>query len=486
MKNLIPIVLLSLLPTFLDAQMTSFVKQFSGHTDKEVTEMIELPNKDLLVINKESTSPSGSKIQSKLYVLKENGALKDSIIFVDSLKSLTVLKIIPTSYGYCLLGEMRENNLAYFWNAKLDAQFKILSQQYTPTNAFNLTVSFIITKDSSIAVVASLIFGSYLSYNVAKISKNGVLSSFNNSLTYAYGSFPVSIFERKDSVGFLILDEFKWTVTDSVFNLRYTQVINFYTNGLYASPNLQPTGIRKNDSTYYYAGRWLNFRGRRNRDLVFLTLNTLGQVKYYRTIEAGLDTNYIQGITKCIDTTRDGNYIFWGGSYNFNYSQIAYSLNQAPFILTKLDTAYRIVWQKKYGEGAYHLMMGLLATSDGGCAIYGRRYDYNNVPKTDAYIIKVDGNGVVTSTTSIPLSQSNIIAYPNPSNGQLRFKKEDPSVSSTFEVNIFDISGKLVFQKKETDLSETFDLNHLATGDYIYQIKQKEQIISIGKWVKVK
>jgi hypothetical protein len=72
------------------------------------------------------------------------------------------------------------------------------------------------------------------------------------------------------------------------------------------------------------------------------------------------------------------------------------------------------------------------------------------------------------------------------SNGLLNFKKGDPSVSGAFEVNIFDISGKLVFQKRETDLSETFDLSHFAEGDYIYQIKQRAQIISVGKWVKIK
>jgi Secretion system C-terminal sorting domain len=61
-----------------------------------------------------------------------------------------------------------------------------------------------------------------------------------------------------------------------------------------------------------------------------------------------------------------------------------------------------------------------------------------------------------------------------------------PSVFGTFDLNIFNISGKLVFQKKETDLSETFDLGHLPEGNYIYQIRQREQIVSIGKWLKIK
>ena len=137
-------------------------------------------------------------------------------------------------------------------------------------------------------------------------------------------------------------------------------------------------------------------------------------------------------------------------------------------------------------------MFGVLATSDGGCVMYGRRYDYNNIPKLDAYIIKVDGNGLVTSETTIPIGQESITAFPNPSTGQLNFKKETLpkenrdklSVFGRFDVSIFDISGKLVFQKKETDLSETLDLSHLSTGHYIYQIKEGEKIKAIGKWVK--
>lgn len=64
--------------------------------------------------------------------------------------------------------------------------------------------------------------------------------------------------------------------------------------------------------------------------------------------------------------------------------------------------------------------------------------------------------------------------------------KETPSVLERFDVSIFDISGKLVFQKKGTDLSEMIDLTHLAEGNYMYQIQQKDVIKAIGKWVKVK
>ena len=131
-------------------------------------------------------------------------------------------------------------------------------------------------------------------------------------------------------------------------------------------------------------------------------------------------------------------------------------------------------------------MFGLLTANDGGCLMYGYRYTHDVPKKFEAYILKVDGNGIITSTTTIPISQESITAYPNPSTGQLNFKKQDPSVSGTFDVNIFDISGKLVYQKKETDLTETFDLSHLPEGNYVYQILREGRIISVGKWEKVR
>jgi hypothetical protein len=471
--------------TFLDAQVVTFSKLLVGEFDKYTVEMLELPNEDLMVVSVENFVSRNGNTHSKIYFFNKNGQLKDSLLFKDSTRSLIIYKIVPTKYGYQLLGSMKESNQLFFWNAKLDAQFRITNQQFTSTNLNRIIAeSYTITNDSDIVVLIALEVGTNPPYHVGKINKQGVLTLYNKSATYS--SIPVSIFERKDSSGYFILDDIEWKATDSAFNTLHKKSINLTYNGASFTPNFQPTGMRKNDSTYFYSGRWLERNGRRNRDLVFLTLNTLGQVKFAKTIVAGGDTSFRQAGIKCIDTTKDGRFIYWGGSTNWDMFNPTYALNQGSLILTKLDSNYQTVWQKNYGANAYYLMEGVLPTKDGGCVMYGERYDYNLIPKVDAIIIKVDGNGTVTSETSIPITTSNIIPYPNPSNGQLQFKKEDPSVSSTFDLNLYDMSGKLVFQKRETDLSETFDLSHLSEGNYLYQIKKQEQIISVGKWIKVK
>jgi hypothetical protein len=481
MKKIFQLIIL-IIPITVNAQNIGFTQRFSNANNKIVVEMIELINKDLVVVCKENVSNTSTQFQSKFYFLSENGRLKDSLVFSDSVRSIQVLRIVPTQYGYCLLGEMKENGEAYFWYAKLNAQFQLLNEAFTPTNAKNISfINYTITKDMGIAVVFFISFVNYGCSNALKIDNQGVLTYYNRTL--AALNISTQVFERRDSSGYMFLNYFEWIMTDSLFNVEHRKNLDIRR---LATPDVNPTGLKKNDSTYYYAGRWTNYNGRRTRDLVFLVLNSIGEIKAFKTVEAMGDTNNVEAQRESIDTTKDGRFIYWGGTNHYDFLRINYSPFRSYFILTKLNSSYQNEWQKRYGGDAYYSMQGVLATSDGGCAMYGLRYDYNTVPKTDAIIIKVDGNGIVTSETSIPIAQPNIIPYPNPSNGQLNFKKEDPSVSSRFDLNLYDMSGKIVFQKRETDLSETFDLSHLSEGNYMYQIKKQEQIISVGKWIKNK
>jgi Secretion system C-terminal sorting domain len=442
----------------------------------------EITGKKYLCVTNDYSSVLDRPIP-KLVILSESGIIIDSVKLGRPDKNLTVTKIISTGYGYCLLGTMRENNITSLWIGKLDKQFSIIDEKFESSQQQYVSAIFhTIDKDSTI--IAIVLTDNRLNSMIVKIDKFGKLK--NLKYTDKINLYPNSIMAATDSLRYFMADAGNWTVVDTSFNiiyqenLRYTDTIsNAPVTGLYSNV------IKKNDSTFYLASKcfWTRSPG---KDLLFSTLNNRGKAKYLNVIVGRGDSSYQSPIAAGIDTSKDGRFIFYGATYNFDISGFYYSSKQSSFKLVKMDINHNIIWEKRYGDDFYYFMNGLLATSDGGCIMYGTRYNYNISRKTDGIIIKVDGNGVVTSTTSIPISQSSIIAYPNPSNGLLNFKKGDPSVSGAFEVNIFDISGKLVFQKRETDLSETFDLSHFAEGDYIYQIKQQRQIISIGKWVKIK
>ena len=127
-------IILFALCTSLEAQNKSFTKVFSKESNLIIPSIIELPNKDLLVIVTGYSANSTTKFESKIFTMAADGKIRDSVIFNHSNRSLQVRQIIPTSYGYCLLGQMNENNQTYFWVAKLGQQFNSISQHFEAVN----------------------------------------------------------------------------------------------------------------------------------------------------------------------------------------------------------------------------------------------------------------------------------------------------------------------------------------------------------------
>ena len=483
MKILISIYI-ALFALTLNAQSTSFTKLFLKESTIVSPLVIELANQDLLAVIRYYVPSSAIQFAAKIVTMNANGTIKDSVTFSHPNRSLYIQRLIPTSYGYCLLGEMKENGQPHFWNARLDKQFNVVSQHFEVVRQdVSLEIGdYAFTTDSAIIVAIMTNYPFYSETTVAKISNLGTLINYKYMPTVR--TLPFSISNRSDSLGYLLLGS-EITATDTAFNVQHKTNLIFNEQPK-ANLGLETTFLKKNDTTFLCAGKWTNYNGRRIWDLFFGEINLKGETKFFKTIQAVRDTSFTNTTSRSIDTTKDGRFIYWGGTYNAYGVNPLFSNYRSAFILTKMSATYQNMWQKKYGGDAYYAMEGVLATNDGGCVMYGRRYNYNTNNQIDGIIIKVDGNGIVTSETSIPMSQSSITAYPNPSTGQLNFKKETPSVFERFDVSVFDISGKLVFQKKETDLSETIDLTHLIEGSYMYQIQQQGVIKAIGKWVKMK
>ena len=291
------------------------------------------------------------------------------------------------------------------------------------------------------------------------------------------------IFERKDTAGYWMCEPTSWTCVDTALNYRYK--VPFSRDSIIGFGS-ESSLIRKTDTSYWYTGRTIPLVSNSNWSLLFAELGQSGiwrNITIYKNLRA--DTASAGAIGKGMDMTKDKRFIYWAGTKNLDFAYVSYSRTKKSwFSLTKMDTSNRVIWAKNYGGDVYYVLYGLIATTDGGCLMYGSRYDNNNEFRTDGVIIKVDGNGVLISTTIIPMAQLNILAFPNPSNGQLSFKVP-PSVFGQIDLAVFDISGKLVYQKKEAALSETFDLSNLPNGNYLYQIFQDGTPLSVGKWQKI-
>lgn len=245
------------------------------------------------------------------------------------------------------------------------------------------------------------------------------------------------------------------------------------------SLGLQSMVTPLNDSVVCISGKSRNIAWQH-----FFGVTTLkGREIFRNSYSTNNDTAIWGAWNYSLDSTKIGEW-YWGGSYNFIWGEIGHALVPSSFILHKLNRDYSTKWTKRYGGDAYYEMYGVLATDDGGCMMYGTRYDYNTTPKYDAYILKVNGEGLITSESFIPLTLHAIEVYPNPSNGLINLDFKEPL--RNVQIRVIDTKGSLVHQitLPESQVSATLDLSFLNNGVYSIQIIEQNRLFAVSRWVK--
>ncbi len=87
---------------------------------------------------------------------------------------------------------------------------------------------------------------------------------------------------------------------------------------------------------------------------------------------------------------------------------------------------------------------------------------------------------VITATSE--LSPSDIKIFPNPFSDKTTIELP-PQYQGNFSLKFMDISGKLLFEKEMTNNKIELERNDLKQGMYLFQIKNKEKIMAIGKLI---
>ncbi len=177
--------------------------------------------------------------------------------------------------------------------------------------------------------------------------------------------------------------------------------------------------------------------------------------------------------------------IYCGGTSNVHSMPSVAGTIPSWFVLAQYDSTLNKNWEHYYGGDAYYSMYGLLATSDGGCLMYGFRHDYKeNYGKLELYVLKVDENGILSSSTSIPLSNTAIKVFPNPATEKVTFDLGE-TISKNCRLQVFDELGRLMYSKKVEEHKEDVEIQHWEAGIYFYQLIHADgKILSNGKLVK--
>ncbi len=290
-------------------------------------------------------------------------------------------------------------------------------------------------------------------------------------------NYPSGALVKNDSTGFLVKNYWN-DFTHVKNNLEIDSIISIFPftfpTIFFATPNM----IKElNDTTFLIAGRRFIDQSSES-DYAIRSVENMSDLVHEHIIET--DTASSPALNVSIDF-QNTNQIYFGG-WQRNPPQTLYespTQSSLPgwFILTQLNETLEPNWTRYYGGDSHYVMQGLIATKDGGCLMYGSRYD--EVEGRDIYILKVGPNGLLTSTTT-PETTTNITVYPNPTSNYIFF---DTGEASMYDVSFFDGLGKVIFQEKIPN-NRPVDVRHLPVGIYTYVLERKGEIVSQGKWVK--
>ena len=485
-ENILQVFIVFFLPTFLFSQSHNFEYTFFDSKSDVAEAAIQTFNDGYAIVINEI--PQGKVNRIAILSLNKNGQLVSLKKVIKDSLTLYLCRLTKTKFGFLGVGGAFNtiNRKKFLWLTKFDSSFNVISDQLHETPN---TVQFMSTdtdRDSNIIIGAGISYpGSILTRLFgARVNKDGNLTY----LTFKYprdttweettGSPYIGFFDymrvMKDSQRYVLFDGTRLVVVDTNFNYQYNAFLP--TQGQPIG-SFQPSAVRVNDSIYFMGGRY-------NRNLYFLKTNLKGEHLVFKELGNG-DTSQWMAIRNSIDTTFNGD-IFIGGTFNKYYQGVyPFLIDSAQFVLYKLNKSYNTLWSRKYGKDILFDMYGLLATNDGGCLMYGLKYNYNPEKTTEAYILKVDGDGLITSETSIPLSITTTQLSPNPSSGGLVQTNLAQDVGET-DIRFFDLGGRLIKTVHLTVPDQAFDVSDLPVGQYIFHVLDiRQRPLSMGKFVKI-
>lgn len=281
-------------------------------------------------------------------------------------------------------------------------------------------------------------------------------------------------------------------ITSMNFDQRTGHMLTFYFNGLAVlDSNLYQ--VKRFDHTshistsdhghimdigeYYYSHgalrqswqtgyRWLVFQ---KYDTAFNILNT-------DTLGISGQDNY-PFIMNSIDF--NGSNFIVGGHLDGVLNHINFDEVDKKFYLAKYDEDLNQIWYKEYGGDRPYLLIGLKLMEDGSSFAYGSIKDSLNL-KPYAYILHVDENGDILSSTTFPEIDTSIKVL-SPGKDALYILNPDAIEAS---ILMYDLNGREAFHEELLAGSNIFSTHKLPAGIYPYTIQQGKKVIQIGKWVK--
>ncbi|MGB4848262.1 MAG: T9SS type A sorting domain-containing protein [Saprospiraceae bacterium] len=283
-------------------------------------------------------------------------------------------------------------------------------------------------------------------------------------------------------------------VTDMKIDQRTGDMLVFYYSGiavldstLHQKKRLGYNQIKTSDighvlganDNYYSHGATSQGLGNGLRFLVFQKYDTLFNILFADTFGIK-DQDNVPFLTRSIDQ-RDGNFLV-GGHLDGPFNSIDFYTHIKKFYMAKYDSEMNRLWYKEYGGDRAYVMFGLKLLADGTSLAFGTLYDTFTYLRY-AYIMHVDQNGEILTSTTMPGQPKTSIRIVNPGDEILRILNPNHIEG---RIELYDIQGcHMLTGEINSDVSE-INTQDLPAGLYPYVLMKDGRFIGAGKWVKAK
>lgn len=439
--------------------------------------------------------PSFSGYKAEVLKINSNGDLLNTRnFFTDGIVSGPLRKIHPLNDSeFLVFGGYREDETSNtsIWVIKMDTALNVIWEKFYPTNVQHLEkIRFTINHSDNIVLIVTLAAGGsnvekvflFLEISLSgdlirskydatgsPILTNGYSIISHNNGYYAFVMGYASYMPMPITSPAQRLD------LDLDFNITKVHTLP---NGI----NFYMTALKADERTYYLVGDEY-FKGF-HTEIGIQKTDTSNTVLYSN--HAGLPGDVPDGPSwqECL-TIKFENSVFTGGVgpdpgvfYQCHLS------HPNVFILSNYDSLLNNRWTKYYGsDTACYYMMDLDATSDGGCIMTGTILSPNSNPnKTDIIVIKVDSEGLITSTNKSGATVKQALVYPNPGSDYLMLQTGQQNMGVVFTLT--NLSGQKLIEQTINSTTQQIHSAELAAGIYVWTLSRGNSIVETGKWIK--
>ena len=293
-----------------------------------------------------------------------------------------------------------------------------------------------------------------------KIDTNYNLVAKNDTMFFSWlSTFESTIDIEKDSSYYVFAMGMSGDYANMIMRFDYNlNYLSMDSTRFDLGPPYSPVHYRKNE--IIHTGKNHSVYGNQF-DYGVIVLDSSFNKKWFKQYRIQ-DTNQVPAMFNAV--SKYMNNVFIGATYNSDYY---FSNDTTWYQLTKMDTNYNVLWEKRFLGYTNDILTNVLATSDGGCLMAGWTHPPENTYYS-IHLVKIDSNGTATWTQNIKLPQTEIRLYPNPVSEKLTLETLAPN--QRLEVyRIYDLQGKELMQASAGSGQLQIDVSCFAAGAYIIE-----------------